>query len=459
MDAEKPPTRLIVALREHARLAWARANQPQVRRVAHTSARTGIAAARALRWRRSVRRAGRLVRAATRRRLIGVWRIVFYVLPLAPLRRRALEHLAAGVTLRRPRSPRGAPPRARVIANPYSGTMLIPGMLEDLSEAVQYLCDSGLPVELCLTERPGHATELARQAVQAGMEMVIAAGGDGTINDIVQALAGHPTALGVLPLGSVNVWAHEVNIPCTPTGAADVLLHGVRRRVDLGRAGDRYFLLMAGIGFDAEVARRVEMGRLKRIGLKVLDYAAVAGLLTVTQRPAKLFIRQEHRRRATRSLMVIVGNTRLYGGAMTFTGRAVADDGLLDVIVVGGGNVFYRAGVLLRAALRRPSLGPHVAYSRCRSLHLESDIPLPVQVDGEVVGTLPLTFSVATQALTVIVPDHAPSELFSCPPLAPTGEAHRHSSIAPPPNPRRRVSRPASPPCANSPASHVVPAG
>jgi diacylglycerol kinase family enzyme len=114
-----------------------------------------------------------------------------------------------------------------------------------------------------------------------------------------------------------------------------------------------------------------------------------------------------------RSLMVIIGNTRLYGAAFSFTGRAVADDGLLDVVIVGGGGPLYRAGVLGRALLRRRSLGPRVKYSRCRSIRLESDVPLPVQVDGEVIGMLPLTFSVAPLALTVIVPSHAPPALFS----------------------------------------------
>ncbi len=404
---------LMATCRAQLRRARDRLDHPRVRSIARTGARTGSVAAWMLRWQQALQRAYGLARVSTRRRTVAVLRVAFYVLPLAPLRRNALRR----VRLPRSRSDRGPAPRARVIANPFSGTMIVPGMLEELQEAVQYLCDRGLPAELWLTERAGHATELARQAVKDGMEIVIAAGGDGTINDVIQALADQPTALGVLPLGSINVWAHEMGIPRTATGAAEVILRGVRRRVDLGRAGKRYFLLMAGIGFDAEVARRVEGGTLKRLGLKVLDYAAVASFLTVTQRPAKLYIRQDKRRHAARSLMVIVGNTRLYGGAMTFTNRAVADDGLLDVVIVGGGGLLYRAGVLLRAALRRPSLGPRVVYSRCRKIRLESDVPLPVQVDGEVIGTLPLTVSVAPQALTVIVPEHAPTALFSREPL------------------------------------------
>jgi YegS/Rv2252/BmrU family lipid kinase len=400
-------------LHTRARVALARLNHPHIRRIAHTSARTGVLAARLLRWQRQLERFSTLARAMTRRRMLAILRVLFYVLPLAPLRRHALQR----VRLTAVRPAKDTVTRARVIANPSSGTMLVPGALEELHEVVRWLNEQGLPTELCLTKHARHATQLAREAVKARMEMVIAAGGDGTINDVIQALAGQTTALGVLPLGTVNVWAHEMGIPRTAVGAADVLLQGERRRVDLGRAGSRYFLLMAGIGFDAEVARRVDQSPLKRMGLKVLDYAAVAGFLTVTQRPARLTIRQDGKRRTARSLMVIIGNTRLYGGAMTFTGRAVADDGLLDVVVVDGGGLLHRANVLGRAILRRDSLGTRVKYNRCRQLRLESDVPLPVQVDGEVLGTLPLTFSVAPLALTVIVPEGASPELFARDPL------------------------------------------
>jgi diacylglycerol kinase family enzyme len=118
------------------------------------------------------------------------------------------------------------------------------------------------------------------------------------------------------------------------------------------------------------------------------------------------------------ALMLIIGNTRLYGGALTFTRHAVADDGLLDVVAVGGGGLLYRLGILRNALLRRPRSGPRMRYHQARFIRIEADEPLPVQVDGEVVGTLPMSFSVAPLALTVIVPQNTHDELFSLPPLA-----------------------------------------
>jgi diacylglycerol kinase (ATP) len=348
--------------------------------------------------------------AKARARVRASFRIAYLVLPasLVRPRRRATEE-SNGATK----------PRVRIIANPMCGGIRGADPLHDVRETAAWLADHGLPSEVCLTERPGHAAELARAAVVAGMEMVVAAGGDGTVNDIVQALAGHATALGVLPMGTVNVWAREVGIPLRLDQAREVLAHGVRRRVDLGRAGTRYFLLMAGIGFDAEVARRVERGVLKRAGLKLLEYPAAVGLLGVTHQPARIWMRTGGKRRSVSALMIIIGNTRLYAGAFTFAKKAVADDGLLDIVIVANGGLLHRASVLLRALLRRATLGPQVRYQRSDLIRLEANRHVPVQVDGEVIGALPMTFSVAPAALTVVVPASAPGDLFVSPPLTP----------------------------------------
>ena len=314
--------------------------------------------------------------------------------------------------------PSAPPAQARIIVNPTSGSIHGSAGLAELQDTAVWLGAHGLPTELCLTDGPDSAQILAEEAVAAGMRMVIAAGGDGTINEVIQALAGHTTALGVLPVGTINVWAREAGIPLTIAEARRVLVEGVLRRVDLGRAGTRYFLLMAGIGIDAEAARRVEHRFLKRVGLKVLDYIATGGYLGVTQRPVRIWTHSGTRKRSHHVVQVMIGNTRLFGGAFTFTQKAVADDGWLDVVFVGGHRLRHRAQVFMRAALRRPSLGPHARYELVRTIRLESDVPLPVQVDGEVIGTLPMTFAVAPRALAVIVPADDPGELFLHPPVA-----------------------------------------
>lgn len=392
------------------RVWQARLQHPQTRRLA----RTGALTLRTLAWRDRVQT---YVAAAetTLQRVRMTFKLAYFVLPVSSL---SPSDLAARRARRAARQESAVAPRVRIIVNPASGTTQQVG-LDELEDVVDWLEEQGIPAELCPTERAGHAAELAREAVKAGMDMVVAAGGDGTVNDVIQPLAGQTTALGVLPMGTVNVWAREMNIPLNTADAREVLLHGVRRRVDLGRAGSRYFLMMSGIGFDAEVARRVEQSQswLKRLGLKLFDYLATAGILSVTQPSTRIWMRSDGRRRSVNALMVLIGNTRLYGGAFTFTNKALADDGMLDVIVISSGGVLHRLGVLARAALRRPSLGPRVRYSRTRSLRLEAASPVPVQVDGEVIGTLPMTFTAAPKALTVVVPKDAPTDLFLHNPL------------------------------------------
>lgn len=372
-----------------------------------TATSISIVGLRVIEWRERLRRPLALTRPKTLRKMSAVARLAYYVLP-APSRRKRGDSDADDAHTRL---------RARIIANPRSGTLRMPLAMNQLNQVAAALTEAGLPVEVCLTERPGHARKLAREAVRAGMEMVIAAGGDGTVNDVIQELAGHSTALGVLPLGTINVWARETGIPLSLPDAARVLLYGAQRRVDLGRAGNRYFLMMAGIGLDAEVARRVEHSLLKRIGLKLVDYLTTLGVVSVTQKPVHVQLKLDGKRRDTSALMLIVGNTRLYGGALTFTRHAVADDGLLDVVVVGGGGLGFRLGVLRNALLRRPHSGPRVRYEHVRNIRIEADAPLPVQVDGELVGKLPMSFSVAPLALTVIVPEETSDGLFSLPPL------------------------------------------
>ncbi len=373
---------------------------------ARAMTRVGAWAWRGVRWRQRIR-ARLLLMQRSWERIVPALRIPFYAVshPLP----RTLD--AAQLDLRE-YTPRVAP-RARIIANPASGGAQSDTALRELAETARWLTERGVPTELRLTRRVGHATELAREAASAGYDQVIAAGGDGTVNDVIQALAGYRTALGVLPMGTVNVWAREMGIGLNASEARETLLNGVRRRVDLGRAGQRYFLMMAGVGFDAEVARRVEQGRLKRFGLKLLEYLATVGLLSLTRPSDTVRITVGSRRRREQALMVIIGNTRLYGGAMTFTRGAIADDGALDVVVIGSGGILHRVNVLGRAFLRLPNTGPHVRYERTQSLRVESKRSVPVQVDGEVIGYLPMTFSVAPQALSVIVPRDTPAGLFS----------------------------------------------
>lgn len=299
---------------------------------------------------------------------------------------------------------------AVIIANPMSGSF--PRHHHNHDDTLAFLEAHGWQVELRFTEGPGDARILARRAVEQNISLVIAAGGDGTINEVIQELAGSGTALGVLPMGTVNVWAREMGIPLDTAKAREILVYGQTRCIDLGRANGRYFLLMVGIGVDGEVAQAVEHKPLKRLG--VLGYALAAlwfgtGYLGF---PLSLKIDEAEPVR-TRALQVVIGNTQLYAGAFKFTWLARCDDGLLDLCVVHKRGPLGRLVVLLDFILKREKRRLWVRYNTFREVAIETKDPVAIQIDGEPVGYTPAKVSVVPGALKVVVPPVVPQEVFA----------------------------------------------
>ena len=304
-----------------------------------------------------------------------------------------------------------ASPRVVLLVNPRAGVR--PAAISQVEAALHA---RGARVETVVTAQPGDGTVLARRAAASGADVLLACGGDGTINEAANGLAGTETALAAFPAGTVNVWAREVGIPADPGRAAALLWEGEWRRIDLGRAGDRYFLLMAGIGFDADVAAQVTGPEKRRWG--ALAYVG-RGLVTALRWPRqRMWLLLDGRPLRRRGLFLVVGNTRLYGGVVNITHRAVADDGLLDVCLFGGQGMTEKVAHLLRVATRSHTRHRTVEYYRARRLTLVTRPRVPVQVDGETIGQTPMTFEAAPGALKVVVPRGNGDGLFLRPPEA-----------------------------------------
>lgn len=298
---------------------------------------------------------------------------------------------------------------AVIIANPASGGF--PHHHHDYEETMTFLKEQGWQVELCPTDGPGAAQKLAQRAVEQKISVVIAAGGDGTINEVIQALAGSETALGVLPTGTVNVWAREMSIPLEEAKAREILVHGQTRRIDLGKVNERYFLLMVGIGFDGEITQAVERKPLKRLG--VLGYILAAlwygpGYLGF---PLTLRVDEAEPVRM-RALQIVAGNTQLYGGAFKITWLARCNDGLLDLCVVHKRGLFGRWIVLGDFVFKHKRRRLWVRYNTFKKVVIETKDPVAIQVDGDPAGHTPATFEVAQGALNVIVPLDVSPDLF-----------------------------------------------
>ncbi|MBV8774957.1 MAG: diacylglycerol kinase family lipid kinase [Deltaproteobacteria bacterium] len=297
---------------------------------------------------------------------------------------------------------------AIIIANPNSG--FLPNHPNRLHEAVDYLRRHDWQADLWFTKHQGDGKLLAQKAVEQGAGMVVAAGGDGTINEIIQGLAGSETALGVLPTGTVNVWAREIGIPLDLHDACQILVYGQTRRIDLGCVNGRYFLLMVGIGLDAEVTQMVEQKPLKRLG--PLGYALAALWFGPGYTGFPVVVRFDDYAFKTRALQVIVGNTQLYAGAFKFTWQARCDDGKLDLCIVRKRNLPGRI-LVLWDILRRRKNRRWVRYSTFSSIIIETPRPIAFQIDGDPGGYTPAALTVQPRALKVVVPHRVPKGLFS----------------------------------------------
>lgn len=303
------------------------------------------------------------------------------------------------------------PLRARIVLNQQAGNA------EDLSgvqAAMQLWQARGWQVEVTPTRYAGHAIELARAAAEQGYEIVAAAGGDGTVNEIVNGIAHTRTALAVLPFGTGNVWVRELKLPLNPLEAAAALGVGHTVSLDLGMAGERYFLLMAGVGFDAAVTRAVHPEAKRK--LKLLAYLVQAVLTARDIRGTRTRIELDGRVVKGRVLMVVIGNSRLYGGFLQITHQATLTDGLLDVAVINGQDVRSAPLHILSILLRRYNFNPDMNYYRAQEVQISSATPLEVQVDGDAIGTTPMTFRVAPGALRALVPPWTTSDLIGTPP-------------------------------------------
>jgi YegS/Rv2252/BmrU family lipid kinase len=279
-----------------------------------------------------------------------------------------------------------------------------------LDEADRWLRAQGWQVEWRETEGPGRATELAAGAAERGLPLVFVCGGDGTLNEAANGLAGSDTALAPIRAGTVNIWAKEMGIPRRPLAAVKAAVEGERRRIDLGRAGERYFLLMAGYGLDGVIARQVHLGLKSRLGAALYAIAAAREALRYRSSPVTLrFDGEEH---AAQVLMLVVGNTRNYAGLVEITPEAQVDDGLLDVCVFQGKGTLDIILYALRTLLRRHLRSKKVLYRKVRRLELAWGKPLPVQLDGDAYEVSPTQVEAVPGALWVAVPKGVRSPLF-----------------------------------------------
>lgn len=317
--------------------------------------------------------------------------------------------------------------QAHLIYNPQAGQQ---DGHHRVQEAIEFLSARGWRLVIRETTGPADVAAYARQAIGAGAGVVLVVGGDGTVNGAANALAGSDVALGVLPMGTGNVLAAELGMLPIPTplhrpdplAAAKYLYAGEQRWIDLGRVvvrdGDgadktRYFVLWAGIGFDASVTLRVE--NQLRPGKRLLGPWSflVAGIdAALHTQSARATLRFDDQVVEEHVVLIGISNAQLYAGSVRLAPRAQMDDGWLDAYIFEGRGLPAVVRHVLRVATDSYRRDPNLETFAVQRMTVETDVPLPVQVDGEPVGTTPVSIDVVPHALKLLVPPVAPAGLF-----------------------------------------------
>ncbi len=290
-------------------------------------------------------------------------------------------------------------------------------------------------VDIKPTEAAGHATVLAREASVAGHCMVIAAGGDGTLGEVTNGLAGSPTIMAPLPAGTANSFAKELLMPrpglLNKQGlleAVDTLAAGRVQGMDLGYTPDavagngRYWLLWASVGADSYLVDQIEPRPKwsKRIG--PAGYALQSMFILPKAPSFQATVTVDEQTFSGEYLLVLISNARRYvGGMVDLSPDAQLDDGLVEVWLLEAGGIPQLAKYAVQSKWGDLADNAHVVKVNGRSITIESNPPMPCQTDGEKSGNTPLSVQVKPRALQLLVPSTAPTNMF-CHPGVPLRE-------------------------------------
>jgi YegS/Rv2252/BmrU family lipid kinase len=290
-----------------------------------------------------------------------------------------------------------------IIVNPIAGGSRRGAGAARARTAEAALEKAGERGDVFLTERPGHARELAKAAVDLGARLVLAWGGDGTINEVATALAFGGVPMGIVPAGSGNGLATELRLSRQPERAIANALVTTPRRIDLGEMGGRLFVNLAGVGIDAYVAARFD--REGASGRGLLAYARITGGALFTYAPERYRVTVNAEAIDSTAVMIAAANGTQFGNNARIAPDARLDDGMLDLIVVGETSRLRTLRHVPRLFTGRAATVPGYRMWRVREATIEAERPMAFHVDGEpVLGGTSLDLRVHPGALWIAAP-------------------------------------------------------
>ena len=282
------------------------------------------------------------------------------------------------------------------IFNPIAGHGISQKKFKELEELLK---KRGIEYTVSCSEYPGHSHALTQQAVKDGREIIVAAGGDGTVREVAHELVGKGVTMGIFPCGTGNDLARALNIPQDTIEALDVLLNGEAREIDAAKANDDLYFNVAGFGFDVDVLINTERFKKRFKGLTAYVLGLFSALFGL--KLSRVRITSPEETFECSALLVAACNGTHFGGGMNVAPKADPSDGLLDICVISDVTRLTVISVLSKFIKGRHLALPMVKYFKTTQISVESERPLQLQLDGEVIGSTPVTFKVLPKALLI----------------------------------------------------------
>ncbi len=268
-----------------------------------------------------------------------------------------------------------------------------------LSTALQKL---GYDVEMCGTQGPCDAQRLSKEAVASGCELVVAMGGDGTINEVIQPLVNTKTALAVMPKGTANVFAQHLNLPLSIPAIAHTIAFGEKTLIDAGKLNEKYFCSMAGIGLDAAIIQSTDKFLKKILGGLAYFIVLLWELLFYPFDP--ILFTLDNSTEKNKAYLLIISNIQYYAGNLVLFPKANIHDGCLDVLAFKKKGFWTMLHFFYLLRTNKLRTYKHIHYFQCQKCDITGGHPFPMHCDAEYYGESPAVIEVVQNSLWIIQP-------------------------------------------------------